>query len=123
MLLPRASCTRTSTVAAIAERAIGNATAGASTNRRKGRMATRNARIVRSHPERSAMRFAMPGRAPLIVILVAAATALRAEASDAWQWSGFALLRGAAHDDATRTEGVFVGDVPLDDDLFSAQLQ
>lgn len=70
------------------------------------------------------MMHIMPRRTIRVVVLVAlAATALWAEASDALQWSGFALLRAAAHDDATRPEDVFVGDVPLDDDALSAQLQ
>jgi hypothetical protein len=57
------------------------------------------------------------------VFVLAAATALQVQASGAVEWSGFALLRGAVHDDAIRPEEVFVGDVPLDDDLASAQLQ
>jgi len=69
------------------------------------------------------MMNSMPRRTIGVVVLVAAVVALRAEASDAFQWSGFALLRAAAHDDATRREEVFVGDVPLDDDEVSAQVQ
>jgi hypothetical protein len=69
-----------------------------------------------------AMMHSMPRRT-IAVLVLAAAAALPAHATDALEWSGFALLRGAAHDDATRPEEVFVGDVPLDDDLVSAQLQ
>lgn len=65
------------------------------------------------------MMHCMPRKAFGALVLVAAAT-LRADVFDV---SGFALLRAAAHDDAIRPEEVFVGDVPLDDDAISAQVQ
>src|SRR5687768_13308060 len=65
----------------------------------------------------------MPRRTVWVLVLAAAATALPAHASDALQWSGFALLRAAAHDNEPPPEDVFVGDAPLDDDSISAQLQ
>ena len=65
----------------------------------------------------------MPRRTIGVFVLIAAAMARPAHAADALDWSGFALLRGAAHDDAPRGEDVFVGDAPLDDDAFAAQLQ
>src|SRR5688500_3761682 len=65
----------------------------------------------------------MPRRATWVLVFAAAATALPAHASDALQWSGFALLRAAAHDGEPPAEDVFVGDAPLDDDAVSAQVQ
>ena len=65
----------------------------------------------------------MPRRTVWVLVLAAAAMALPARASDALQWSGFALLRAAAHDGQPPPEDVFVGDAPLDDDSTSAQLQ
>src|SRR5688572_28247184 len=62
----------------------------------------------------------MPRRTLRVLVLIAAATSARADVFDV---SGFALLRAAAHDDAPRPEDVLVGDSPLDDDSFSAQLQ
>lgn len=62
----------------------------------------------------------MPRRTFGVLVLIAAATALRADAFDV---SGFMLLRAAAHDDAPRPEDVLVGDSPLDDDSLSVQLQ
>ncbi|MFL6245752.1 MAG: hypothetical protein ACJ74H_06985 [Thermoanaerobaculia bacterium] len=62
----------------------------------------------------------MPRRTVGVLVLIAAATVARAEVIDI---SGFALLRAAAHDDAIRPAEVFVGDVPLDDDALSAQIQ
>jgi hypothetical protein len=53
----------------------------------------------------------------------AAALALPMRANDALQWSGFALLRAAAHESEPPPEDVFVGDAPLDDDAVSAQVQ
>jgi hypothetical protein len=57
------------------------------------------------------------------VLVLAAALALPALADDTLQWSGFALLRAAAHDSEPPPEDVFVGDAPLDDDAVSAQVQ
>ncbi len=65
----------------------------------------------------------MPRRTVWVLVLAAAAIALPAHASDALQWSGFALLRAAAHDSEPPPEDVFVGDAPLDDDAVSAQVQ
>lgn len=62
----------------------------------------------------------MPRRTLGVLVLIAAATVLRADALDV---SGFMLLRAAAQDDAPRGEDVFVGDSPLDDDSLSAQIQ
>jgi hypothetical protein len=62
----------------------------------------------------------MPRRTLGVLVLIAAATVLRADGLDV---SGFALLRAAAHDDAPRPEDVHVGDSPLDDDALSAQIQ
>jgi hypothetical protein len=64
----------------------------------------------------------MPRRTVGVVVL-AAAVALPAHASEALQWSGFALLRAAAHDAEPPAEDVFVGDAPLDDDSVAAQVQ
>jgi hypothetical protein len=64
----------------------------------------------------------MPRGTVWVVVLAAAAIAVPARAQEALQWSGFALLRAAAHDAEPPPEDVFVGDAPLDDDLLSAQL-
>lgn len=64
----------------------------------------------------------MPRKTVWVVVL-AAASALPVHASDALQWSGFTLLRAAAHDSEPPAEDVFVGDAPLDDDTVSAQVQ
>ena len=62
----------------------------------------------------------MPRRTLRVLVLVAVAITARADTFDI---SGFMLLRAAAHDDAPRAEDVLVGDSPLDDDAFSAQVQ
>ena len=62
----------------------------------------------------------MPRRTFRVFVLIATATVARADVFDI---SGFALLRAAAHDDAVHPEDVFTGDVPLDDDAISAQVQ
>lgn len=65
----------------------------------------------------------MRRRAIGVLVLATATIALQARAADVFEWSGFALLRAAAHDDVPPAEDVFVGDAPLDDDALSAQVQ
>lgn len=66
---------------------------------------------------------AMPRGAVSALAFAVLATAIRAHAQDAFEISGFALLRAAQHDDSPRPTGVVAGDAPLDDDAFAAQIQ